>query len=118
MNAPTGEEKLLAALCHASAFFFPILIPLIVYLLKRDSLFVRNHAREALVFHLFMIIAIFLCKLLFIVLIGFLLIVIAAMFYFITTIRDPVPFRRGISVSHHRPMDPKPVKGFYRFTGG
>ena len=44
MNAPTGEEKLLAALCHASAFFFPILIPLIVYLLKRDSLFVRNHA--------------------------------------------------------------------------
>ncbi|MGI6125581.1 MAG: DUF4870 domain-containing protein [Planifilum sp.] len=86
MNAPTGEEKLLAALCHASAFFFPILIPLIVYLLKRDSLFVRNHAREALVFHLFMIIAIFLCKLLFIVLIGFLLIVIAAMFYFITTI--------------------------------
>ena len=33
-----------------------------------------------------MIIAIFLCKLLFIVLIGFLLIVIAAMFYFITTI--------------------------------
>jgi len=48
--APSGEEKLLAALCHGSALFFPILLPLIILLLKRDSLFVRNHAREALFF--------------------------------------------------------------------
>ena len=26
--APSGEEKLLAALCHASALFFPVLLPL------------------------------------------------------------------------------------------
>ncbi|GAA5344228.1 hypothetical protein CLV97_10182 [Planifilum fimeticola] len=84
--APSGEEKLLAALCHGSALFFPILLPLIILLLKRDSLFVRNHAREALVFHLFMILVMFLCKLLFIVLIGFLLLGIAFLFYAVTTV--------------------------------
>ena len=84
--APSGEEKLLAALCHASALFFPVLLPLIILLLSRDSHFVRSHAREALVFHLFMIVVIFVCKLLFIILIGFLLIVIAFLFYAVTTV--------------------------------
>lgn len=84
--APSGEEKLLAALCHASALFFPILLPLIILLLRRDSSFVRNHAREALVFHLFMIVVMLVCKLLFIVLIGFLLLGIAILFYAVTTV--------------------------------
>jgi uncharacterized protein len=81
---PSSEEKLLAV--HASALFAPILIPLIVFLLKRDAFFVRDHAREALIFHLFMIVVMFVCQILFFVLIGFLLIGIAFLFYFVTTV--------------------------------
>ena len=96
---PSSEEKLLAALCHASALFFPILLPLIILLLKRDSFFVSNHAREALVFHLFMIVVMFLCKLLFIILIGFLLIGIAFLFYFVTTV---IAVIRSVSGKEYR----------------
>lgn len=107
---PSGEEKLLAALSHASALFFPILIPLIILLLKRDSFFVRDHAKEALVFHLFMIVIMFLCKLLFVVLIGFLLIGIALLFYMVTTV---IAVIRSLSGKEYRyPVTGRWVKGW------
>ena len=47
MHSPLPVRKsLLAALCHASALFFPVLLPLIILLLSRDSHFVRSHARK------------------------------------------------------------------------
>jgi len=47
------ESKLMGAICHGSIFFgLPILVPLIVYLLKKDDDFVGHHARESLAMHI------------------------------------------------------------------
>jgi uncharacterized Tic20 family protein len=52
---PRGNDKIWAILCHLSTFLGLgfILIPLVVYLaMKDDSTYVRDNAREALNFHL------------------------------------------------------------------
>ncbi len=60
---PTSNDRLLAILCHLSEFIgVPILLPLVVYLvMKEDSAFVKDHAREALNFHLSLIFYSLLC---------------------------------------------------------
>lgn len=82
----SGEDKLLAVLCHVSALFLPILLPLVIYLLKKDSAFVRDHAKEALMFHLGMAVAEFISWILAIILIGFLLIPFFFVVYVVCTI--------------------------------
>lgn len=82
----SGEEKFLAVLCHVSALFLPILLPLVVFLLKKDSTFVREHAKEALMFHLGMAVAEFISAMLTIILIGFLLIPFFFVVYAVCTI--------------------------------
>ena len=51
---PLGNEKIWALLSHLSSFIgMPFLLPLIVYLAMRgDSTYVAENAREALNFHL------------------------------------------------------------------
>jgi hypothetical protein len=53
-----GNDKLLAILCHVSLFLgIGFILPLIVYLVKRDeSQLVAAHAKEALNFHLSLLI--------------------------------------------------------------
>ncbi|MEJ0000246.1 MAG: DUF4870 domain-containing protein [Verrucomicrobiota bacterium] len=71
--ATDTSDKVLAILCHVSFFIGAgFVLPLIVYLVKRsDSPFVAAHAREALNFHLSLLIyAICTIPLLFIV-VGF-----------------------------------------------
>lgn len=82
----SGEDKFLAILCHVSAIFLPILLPLIVFLLKKDSPFVREHAKEALMFHLGMAVAELISAMLTIILIGFLLIPFFFIVYTVCTI--------------------------------
>lgn len=82
----SSEDKFLAVLCHGSALFMPIFMPLIIYILKKDSEFVRHHAKEALMFHLGMIVALFISALLTIVLIGILLIPFFIIVYVVCTI--------------------------------
>ena len=77
---------MLAVLCHISAIFLPILLPLVIYLLKTDSAFVRNHAKEALMFHLGMAAAEVISWVLAIILIGFLLIPFFFIVYVVCTI--------------------------------
>ncbi len=51
----TAEQKLLAVLAHISYFLGGlgfILAPLLIFLLRRDDPFVYEHARQALVAHL------------------------------------------------------------------
>ncbi len=52
--APTGTDKIWTMLCHLSFFIgVPFLLPLVVYLaMRKDSEFVAEHAREALNFHI------------------------------------------------------------------
>lgn len=71
----TGNDKIWAILCHLSIFLgVPFLLPLVVYLAKRqDSDSVAAHAREALNFHISLLIYCLGAAVLCIILIGFLL---------------------------------------------
>ncbi|AMA72840.1 MULTISPECIES: DUF4870 domain-containing protein [Aneurinibacillus] len=60
---------------HGSTFFAPVLIPLLFYFLS-DHPYIKEKAMEALLFHVLMIIALFISSLLVIVLIGFVLLLI------------------------------------------
>lgn len=79
----TAEQKLLAIIAHLSFFLGGmgfLVAPLVIYLLKKDDLFVQHHARQALVAHLVFLImgaAVALTCFLFI---GFLLLPFVAIF--------------------------------------
>lgn len=58
LRSDNPVEKGVAGLSHASAFFFPLLGPLLVLLVSSDSSsFMRRHALEALNFQLYWLIA-------------------------------------------------------------
>ena len=69
---PGGNEKIWSLLSHLSGFIgLPFLLPLVVYLSMRgDSAYVTDNAREALNFHLSVVIYCLLCVPLTLVLIG------------------------------------------------
>lgn len=55
MNTITGEQKVLAILAHISYFLGGlgfIIAPLAIFFLKKEDLFVAEHAKQALVAHL------------------------------------------------------------------
>lgn len=55
----TAEEKLLAIVSHISFFLGGmgfLVVPLVVYLLKKDDPFIRHHARQALMAHLVLLV--------------------------------------------------------------
>ncbi|QUW23507.1 DUF4870 domain-containing protein [Sporosarcina sp. Marseille-Q4063] len=45
------NQKLLSSLCYFSIFFFPLLLPFVIYLVT-DEQEVKNHARRAFISHL------------------------------------------------------------------
>ncbi|ARJ50834.1 DUF4870 domain-containing protein [Staphylococcus lutrae] len=56
------SEKLLASLCYFSAFFAPILFPIIVWIVAMPS--VSTHAKKALIYHIlpyFLLVATLIC---------------------------------------------------------
>jgi uncharacterized protein len=86
---PTSDEKTLALLAHVLTFVFPLLAPLIIYLLKKDeSSFVAYHAKESLNFQITLFIV---CVILFITIIGILLLwvvgIIGVVLVIVATIR-------------------------------
>jgi uncharacterized protein len=70
--SPRGNDKIWALLSHLSTFIgLPFLLPLVVYLaMKGDSVYVAENAREALNFHLSMLIYALCCIPLIWILIG------------------------------------------------
>jgi len=55
MNTITGEQKILAILAHISYFVGGvgfIIAPLVIFLLKKEDYFVYEHAKQALVAHI------------------------------------------------------------------
>ncbi len=71
------NDKLWAVLCHLSSFLgVGFLLPLIVYLVMRDeSPYVREHAREALNFHISLFLYALLCVPLVFVVVGIFLLI-------------------------------------------
>jgi uncharacterized Tic20 family protein len=57
-SLPKGSDKIWTILCHLSFFVgLPFLLPLIVYLaMRNDSAYVADNAREALNFHISLLI--------------------------------------------------------------
>ena len=53
---PVQEERTMAMLAHLSVFVLGIIGPVIIMLIKKDSKFVEDHAKEALNFQLTMLI--------------------------------------------------------------
>jgi uncharacterized protein len=77
--ALTSNERLWSVLCHLSYFFglalLSFIFPLTVYLVMRtDSPYTTHHAREALNFHLSLLLYIICCIPLCFIFVGFLLI--------------------------------------------
>lgn len=67
----SSEDTTWAVLGHLSYFVFPLIAPLVVYLVKKDSSpFVRQHAAEALNFHITLTIAAIVSAILILVIIG------------------------------------------------
>lgn len=85
---PSSNDKLLAILCHLSGFLgVPIVLPLVVYLvMKEDSLFVKDHAREALNFHLSLFFYTLLCVPLVMIVVGVPLLIALGIFSVIVAI--------------------------------
>ena len=86
---PTSDEKTMALLAHVLTFVFPLLAPLVIYLIKKDeSDFVRYHSRESLNFQITLIIV---CIILVLTIVGILLLwivgIIDVIFVIIATIR-------------------------------
>ncbi len=86
---PTSDEKTLALLAHVLTFVFPILAPLIIYLVKKDeSSYVAYHSKESLNFQITLFI---ICVLLFISIVGILLLwvvgIVGAILVIVATIR-------------------------------
>lgn len=75
---PRGNDKIWTILCHLSTFIsLPFLLPLVVYLaMKDDSDYVAANAREALNFHLSLLIYAICCIPLIFVVIGIPLLII------------------------------------------
>lgn len=61
--APTGSDKIWTVLSHLSFFVgLPFLLPLVVYLvMKNDSAYVSENAREALNFHITVLLYLLCC---------------------------------------------------------
>lgn len=76
---PGGEDTTWAVLAHLSVFLAPFLGPLAIYLIKRnESAFTRQHAAEALNFHISLAIYGVVSAILILVLVGILLLLILA----------------------------------------
>ncbi|HHT62940.1 MAG: DUF4870 domain-containing protein [Bacillota bacterium] len=88
----TGEQKLLAILAHLAYFLGGIgfvIAPLVIFILKKDDPFVYDHAKQALVAHVLLLVASVVVSLLCFLLIGFLLIpvlLILALIFVITSL--------------------------------
>jgi hypothetical protein len=72
-SLPRGTDKIWTIFCHLSFFVgLPFLLPLIVFLaMKNDSDYVRENAREALNFHISVLIYAICCLPLVLLVIGF-----------------------------------------------
>jgi uncharacterized protein len=86
---PTSDERTFAILSHILTLVFPILAPLIIYLIKKDeSKYVAHHAKESLNFQITMMLLVIV---LFISIIGILLVwavgIVALVLVIIATIR-------------------------------
>ncbi|MFF2450620.1 DUF4870 domain-containing protein [Neobacillus sp. NPDC058068] len=82
-----NDERLLAAGIYVLSLFFPVLGPLIIWLIKKDeSAFIDYHGREYFNFLISYTVYFFISGLLTIIIIGFVAITVLAVMLFVFTI--------------------------------
>lgn len=88
-----SRDKTLALISHLSIIFAGLILPLILYLVKKDDVdeWTLTHIKEALNFHITLTIAMFICGLLVVVAIGLFLLpvvgIVGLVFGIIATIK-------------------------------
>ncbi len=98
LSQPRGNEKIWALFSHLSTFVgLPFLLPLVVYLsMKGDSAYVAENAREALNFHLSMLIYALCCIPLTFILIGIPLLIVIGLTSIVLAIVAAIKASDGI----------------------
>lgn len=92
----TEDDRLFAMLLYVLSFPFPVLGPLLIWLIKRDSSdFVDYHGKEYFNFIISFTIYSIVSSILMIILIGFLLIVVVGIVWFILTIVAAIKAYQG-----------------------
>jgi uncharacterized Tic20 family protein len=96
-HAPAGNEKIWSILSHLSAILgVGIVLPLVVYLaMRQESEYVAENAREALNFHISVLIYGLVCVLLLFVVIGFPLLIALGIAAFVLAIIGAVKASNG-----------------------
>ena len=113
---PNSEARNWAVACHLSAFFGlltagigAVLGPLVVWLVKKDEHpFVSDQGKEAVNFQLTMLIGSFVCALLMLVLIGFVLLGLLILFDLICVINAAIKASEG--VAYRYPLNLRLIK--------
>lgn len=91
-----SDENMLAVITHIGGALVGFLVPLIIYLIKKDeSPYLRHHAAEALNFHITFAIAMMVSFVLVLVLIGFVLMLLLIPIFWVFTIIAAVAANRG-----------------------
>jgi hypothetical protein len=103
-GAPTADERQWAMLSHLSAMLMYVTLiggfvaPLVIWLLKRDSMpFVADQGRETLNFQITILLALACAGVLMLVLVGFALFWSLLLFHFIVTIIAAVKASEGVA---------------------
>lgn len=97
-GSPTGSinDNDLALFCHLGGAFLSFLVPLIIFLVKKDeSPFVRHHAAQALNFQITVAIAFCVSVVLMLILVGFLLFIAVAIASVVFAIMASIDASRG-----------------------
>jgi uncharacterized Tic20 family protein len=93
---PTTDEKNLALLSHIGTLFGGFVVPLVVWLMKKDeSRFISDHAKESLNFQISLLIYVVASFVLVFIIVGFFLLFALGLFAFITTLMGTVAASSG-----------------------
>ncbi len=105
MDTTTGEQKLLAIIAHLSYLLGGlgfIIAPLVIFLLKKGDDFVYQHARQALVAHLAILVASAAVGLLCFLLIGILLVPVLAILWLVLLVTSIIAGVRALNGEYYQ----------------
>lgn len=92
----TQEDKTLALIAYLGGAFVSFIVPLVLYLVKKDqSKFVAYHAMQALIFHVAILIGYMISGALTVVLVGFLLLPVVGILSLVFSIIAALAAYRG-----------------------
>ena len=100
----TGEQKMLAILAHLAYLLGGlgfIVAPLIIFLLKKDDPFVYEHAKQALIAHLAILVLSIITSLLCMIVVGFLLLPIIALLWLLLLITSIIAAVKAIDGQYY-----------------